>query len=94
MIVSDNGTELASNAILQRADDQLALHRTGSAGPECLCRVIIGRLRDELLNEILFRLLAHARAVLEEWRADYNNRIRRRTSHSDHSAPKSDTQPA
>src|SRR4029079_17806938 len=33
----------------------------------------IGRLRDELLNETLFRSLAHAREVLEAWRQDYNN---------------------
>jgi putative transposase len=33
----------------------------------------IGRLRDELLNETLFRSLPHARANLEAWRADYNN---------------------
>jgi len=32
----------------------------------------IGRLRDELLNKTLFRSLAHTRAVLEAWRADYN----------------------
>ena len=31
-----------------------------------------GRLRDELLNETLFSSLAHARAVLAEWRLDYN----------------------
>ncbi len=29
-----------------------------------------GRLRDELLNETLFRSLPHARAVLEAWRRD------------------------
>jgi len=33
-----------------------------------------GRLRDELLNETLFRSLPHARAVLEAWRRDYNER--------------------
>jgi putative transposase len=33
----------------------------------------IGRLRDELLNETLFRSLADTRDVLEAWRADYNN---------------------
>jgi putative transposase len=33
----------------------------------------IGRLRDELLNETLFRSLPHARAVPEVWRTDYNN---------------------
>jgi len=32
----------------------------------------IGRLRDELLNETLFRSLAHTRVALEAWRADYN----------------------
>ena len=31
-----------------------------------------GRLRDELLNETLFRSLPHARAALEAWRHDYN----------------------
>ena len=30
------------------------------------------RLRDELLNETLFRSLPHTPAVLEAWRADYN----------------------
>ena len=29
-------------------------------------------MRDELLNETLFRSLPHARAVLEVWRRDYN----------------------
>ena len=33
-----------------------------------------GRLRDELLNETLFRTLHHARVVLESWRCDYNER--------------------
>ena len=31
-----------------------------------------GRLRDELLNETLFRTLAQARVALEAWRHDYN----------------------
>jgi hypothetical protein len=33
----------------------------------------IGRLRDELLNETLFRSVVHARSMLEVWRADYNH---------------------
>jgi transposase InsO family protein len=33
-----------------------------------------GRLRDELLNETLFRALPPARAVLEAWRRDYDER--------------------
>jgi putative transposase len=32
----------------------------------------IGRLRDELLNETLFRSLPHARAMLQAWRVDLN----------------------
>ncbi len=32
-----------------------------------------GRLRDEFLNETLFRSLPQARTALESWRADYNN---------------------
>lgn len=33
---------------------------------------INGRLRDELLNEVLFISLAYARAELAAWQADYN----------------------
>ena len=32
-----------------------------------------GRLRDELLNETLFRSLPHARLAMDAWRTDYNN---------------------
>src|SRR5450755_769017 len=31
-----------------------------------------GRLRDELLNEMLFTSLAHAREALADWRSDFN----------------------
>jgi len=31
-----------------------------------------GRLRDEFLNETLFRNLAHARALISAWVTDYN----------------------
>jgi putative transposase len=74
-IVSDNGTELTSNAILQWADDhKVAWHYTAPGKPvqNAFVESFIGRLRDELLNETLFRSLAHARAALEAWRADYN----------------------
>src|SRR5262245_15973030 len=75
MIVSDNGTELTSNAILQWADDHnIAWHYIAPGKPvqNAFAESFIGRLRDELLNETLFRSLAHTRAVLEAWRADYN----------------------
>src|SRR4029078_7026132 len=75
MVVSDNGTELTSNAILQWADDhKLAWHyiAPGKPAQNAFAESFIGRLRDELLNETLFRSLSHARAVLDVWRADYN----------------------
>jgi putative transposase len=75
MIVSDNGTELTSNAILQWADDhKVAWHYIAPGKPtqNAFAESFIGRLRDELLNETLFRSLPHTRLVLEAWRADYN----------------------
>ena len=36
------------------------------------CESFNGRMRDELLNESLFRGLDHARQKLREWVADYN----------------------
>ena len=32
-----------------------------------------GRLRDECLNEHLFRSYGHAREIIARWRNDYNN---------------------
>ena len=37
-----------------------------------VCESFNGRMRDELLNETLFFDLAHARAALARWTADYN----------------------
>jgi putative transposase len=65
MIVSDNGTGLTSNAILQWADDhKVAWHYIAPGKPEqnAFAESFIGRPRDELLNETLFRSLAHTRA--------------------------------
>jgi putative transposase len=75
MIVSDNGTEYTSNAILGWADDTgVGWHYIAPGKPQQNGYVesFNGRLRDELLNETLFRSLPHARAVLEDWRRDYN----------------------
>jgi putative transposase len=74
-IVSDNGTELTSNAILTWADDmRIGWHYIAPGKPQQngYNESFNGRLRDELLNETLFRSLAHARSVLETWRRDYN----------------------
>jgi putative transposase len=74
-IVSDNGTELTSNAILSWADETgVGWHYIAPGKPQQngFIESFNGRLRDELLNETLFRSLPHARAVLEAWRRDYN----------------------
>lgn len=74
-IVSDNGTELTSNAILTWADEsRVGWHYIAPGKPmqNGLCESFNGRLRDELLNETLFRSLPHARDALETWRRDYN----------------------
>ena len=67
-IVSDNGTELTSNAILTWADEsRVGWHYIAPGKPmqNGLCESFNGRLRDELLNETLFRSLPHARNALE-----------------------------
>lgn len=75
MIVSDNGTEFTSNAILTWADrSRVAWHyiAPGKPNQNAFVESFNGRLRDELLNETLFSSLAHARAVLQAWKTDYN----------------------
>ena len=74
-IVSDNGTGLTSNAILAWSDETgVGWHYIAPGKPQQngFNESFNGRLRDELLNEALFRSLPHARAVLETWRRDYN----------------------
>jgi putative transposase len=75
VVVSDNGTELTSNAILSWADQhRVGWHYIAPGKPQQNAYVesFNGRLRDELLNETLFRSLPHAREMLEHWRRDYN----------------------
>ena len=76
MIVSDNGTELTSRAILQwQEDDAVGWHYIAPRKPmqNGFCESLNGRLRDECLNEYLFRTLPAARRIIEEWRIDYNH---------------------
>ena len=77
MVVSDNGSELASNAILRWADgSRVAWHYIAPGKPiqNAFIESFNGRLRDELLNETLFCSLAHARMMLAAWRDDDNVR--------------------
>jgi putative transposase len=74
-IVSDNGTELTSNAILCWADQaQVGWHYIAPGKPtqNAFVESFNGRLRDEFLNETLFTSLLQARLALEDWRRDYN----------------------
>jgi putative transposase len=74
-IVSDNGTELTSHAILawQQAHG-VAWHYIAPGKPmqNGFVESLIGRLRDECLNEHLFKSLPGARRTIELWRIDYN----------------------
>ncbi|MET4716191.1 IS30 family transposase [Bradyrhizobium japonicum] len=75
MVVSDNGSELTSNAILTWADQsRVAWHYIAPGKPmqNAFIESFNGRLRDELLNETLFTSLAQARVTLGCWRADYS----------------------
>ena len=74
-ILSDNGTELTSNAILAWAGERGVEWRyiqPGKPSQNAFIESFNGRLRDELLNETLFRSLTHARIELDAWRLDYN----------------------
>ena len=75
MIVSDNGSEFTSNAILKWADDtRVEWHYIALGKPmqNGFIESFNGRLRDEHLNETLFSSLARARISLAGWRNDYN----------------------
>jgi putative transposase len=74
-IVSDNGTELTSNAIVTwTAAAAVDWHYIDPGKPvqNAFIESFNGRLRDEFLNETLFISLMQARLALEEWRRDYN----------------------
>ena len=75
MIVSDNGTEFTSIAMLRWSQEhQVEWHYIAPGKPtqNAFVESFNGRLRDELLNETLFGSLAHAREVLSLWKDDYN----------------------
>ena len=66
MVVSDNGTELTSNAILKWQEDRkVEWHYIAPGKPmqNGFVESFNGRLRDECLNEHLFANLRHARGA-------------------------------
>jgi transposase InsO family protein len=75
MIVSDNGTEFTSNAILSWAKGHAVdWHYIAPGRPmqNGYIESFNGRMRDELLNESLFVDLDQARQLIGDWVADYN----------------------
>ena len=75
MVVSDNGTEPTSNAILKWSQDrQVNWHyiQPGKPMQNGFVESFNGRLRDECLNEHLFTSYDHARQIIGAWRDDYN----------------------
>ncbi len=73
--VSDNGTELTSLAILKWSQETgIEWHCIAPGKPtqNAFIESFSGRLRDELLNEVLFTSLAQARQALRAWKDDYN----------------------
>jgi putative transposase len=74
-IVSDNGTEFTSRAILKWAgDNDVDWHYIDPGKPQQngFIESFNGSLRDELLNEEIFDTLDEARRKLALWRYDYN----------------------
>ena len=75
MIVSDNGTEFTSMAILRWSQEQFVeWHYIAPGKPQqnAFIESFNGKLRDELLNETVFSSLAEARIMLAAWKHDYN----------------------
>ncbi|WP_155734773.1 IS3 family transposase [Rhodovulum sulfidophilum] len=75
-IVSDNGTEFTSKAILKWANENgVEWHYIDPGKPQQngYIESFNGSLRDECLNEEIFDRLADARRKLAIWRYDYNH---------------------
>ncbi len=75
-VVSDNGTELTSNAILKWQEDRkVNWHYIAPEKPmqNSFVEPFNGRMRDECLNEHLFDGLRHARNLVAAWRNDFNH---------------------
>ena len=82
MIVSGNGSELTSNAMLRwQQDHGIEWHYIAHGKPtqNGFIESFNGRLRDEGLNEHLFTNLTEAMGIIGAWRIDYNT-IRPHTS--------------
>lgn len=83
LVVSDNGPEMTSRAVLRWANrHRVEWHYIAPGKPQqnAFVESFIGRMRDELLNEQVFDSLGHARRLLAAWRHDYNH-VRPHSAH-------------
>ena len=75
IVVSDNGTEFTSMAILRWCQETgVGWHYIAPGKPmqNGFIESFNGSFRDELLNETLFSTLAEARTAITAWKEDYN----------------------
>jgi putative transposase len=75
VIRTDNGPEFTGRAMLTWAHQRgvtLRLIEPGKPNQNAYIESFNGRLRDECLNEHWFMNLAHAKAIIEAWRKEYN----------------------
>lgn len=75
-VVSDNGTEFTSMAILRWSQDhEIDWHYIAPGKPmqNGFIESFNGSFRDECLNETLFSSLAEARERISAWKEDYNS---------------------
>ena len=73
-IVSDNGTEPTSNAVLRWTAERVVWHyiQPGQPVRNAFIESFNSKLRDQCRNEHFFRRLAEARHLIEGWPQDYN----------------------
>ncbi len=74
-IVSDNGTEMTSSAVLEWCQKtKIDWHYIAPGKPtqNAFIESFNGSFRDECLNETLFSSLADARLEITKWKEDYN----------------------
>jgi putative transposase len=75
-IISDNGTEFTSNAVLKWAQERNVnwqYIQPGKPMQNAYIESFNGKLRDECLNENWFIGLGEAKEIIEKWRHDYNH---------------------
>ncbi len=75
-IISDNGTELTSMAVLRWCQETgVEWHYIAPGKPtqNAFVESFNGRFRDECLNDTLLSTLIEARSAIRSWKEDYNH---------------------